>query len=283
MERKDTIMKITTTGLTVIGCFLSAILMVSSASANETAQNSVQGISQENNILDDRTEEINAYLSLYSGDDLVTQKKQTEALAWLGLTDVRVYDALEKRLKEIYTDSTTDRLINDSISWFMKGLSYSGNPKYKTTLAEIKESTEFFKHKKYAGQALDYLDLYADWNPIINAKDDWNPEESGKVNRYANMIRSEVLKLKEMAAKRIYGESIKNPYLLSVVEKELLLHCTDRDRSSRFGTTYGFMSKALGASGVPEYGETVKKVYDCAVNKKLKRLAKKHIKEFDLK
>ncbi|MGH1472138.1 MAG: hypothetical protein ACRBCS_13155 [Cellvibrionaceae bacterium] len=236
-----------------------------------------------NEFILDRSEEINQLLAIYRGDDLVAQKKQTESLAWSGITDVRVYDEIERLLIKTNEKSTVDRLKNDAISWFLKGLSYSGNAKYVNTIENVLDKTKNSKHRKYSKEALEYLPQYGEWNPIINSTESWNVNESGKVNRFANMIRSDVLRLKELAAKRTYGEKIHSAYLFDVIEKELLAHCADADRTSRFGTTYGFMSKALGASGDKKYAVTIQSVLDRAYNPKLKRLAKKHLREFDFK
>ncbi len=234
-------------------------------------------------IINDRSNEVDKLLKIYRGEDLVAQKKQTESLAWSGITDTRVYDEIERLLIKTNEKPTVDRIKNDATSWFLKGLAYSGNHKYLSTLQKVRDETKNYKHKKYANEALDFLPRYTEWNPIINSTSEWNVNQSGKINRFANMIRSDVPRLKELAAKRTYGEGIKSPYLLEVIEKELLAHCADKDKTSRFGTTYGFMSKALGASGDKKYAQTIRTVYDQAYNKKLKRLAKKHLTEFDLK
>jgi len=71
-----------------------------------------------------------------------------------GVTDVAVLDALEKDLLEIYNLYPRDKNKCDSISWMVKALGASVNPKYKPTIAQIANGAKNGAVEKWAKKTL---------------------------------------------------------------------------------------------------------------------------------
>lgn len=229
-----------------------------------------------------RDQEIKELLAVYQSGDLVAQKKQTEYLQWAGLVDESLYDQIGSNLLSIYQDIGDDRLKADAASWLAKGLAYSGNPKYLPILEQVKEGTDSRKLQKYVDEALVYLPRYRQWNSIINNSAHWDEDKSGVINRYMNMIRSDELHLNELAIKRIYNERVFDQTLLALIHRKLLAHYQDNDGSREFGTTYATMAKALAAVDKDKYRDTILTVSKGATNRRLRKLATRYIREFDI-
>ncbi|GAB1256510.1 hypothetical protein NBRC116494_10120 [Aurantivibrio plasticivorans] len=230
---------------------------------------------------EDRSAEIDAFVALYQDGDLLSQKRAIEPLAWRGITDERVYDEIEKKLLENY-QAAEEKLARDAVSWYIKGLGYSGNAKYITTLDTVRYETTDFKHRKYAKSAIKMISQYAEYNRIINDQSQWNSEESGDVNRFANMVRSHDLELKRLGVRRVITDDVKSDYLLEVINADVLANYQTEDKSKLFANTYAYMTKALAALGDGKYADTVRRVAEGGYSIRLRKYAKGYLDDYKL-
>jgi hypothetical protein len=155
----------------------------------------------------------------------------------------------------------------------MKALGASGQSKYLDTLQSFTSHSNS-KIAKYAEEGVNFIPQYAKWNPIISDSSQANTERSETINRYANMIRSEILELNILAAKRIYAEKIQDEYLYGLLSEKIIaghksVHKSDKTKIA----AYAWMMRASARTNVA----TAQKVLETATNKKLKKYAKQYI------
>ena len=195
-----------------------------------------------------------------------------EKLMWSGLSDSSLFDLLEQDLVSRAMTANGKKEITN-VAWLMKALGASGQSKYLDTLQS------FISHSngtiaKYAKEGINFIPQYAKWNPIISDSSQANTESSEIINRYANMIRSEILELNILAAKRIYAEKIQNEYLYGLLSEKIIaghksVHKNDKIKIA----AYAWMMRASVKTNVA----TAQKVLETATNKKLKKYAKQYI------
>jgi TolB-like protein len=91
---------------------------------------------------------------------------------------------------------------------------------------------------------------------------------------YIAKLRSPGLRDKVWAAKKIVRNKVKDPAVFAVVEEVLLEMYDKKTRDRHHVDTTAWLCKALGASGMPEYKETLKKISNSKINKKIRKYAK---------
>jgi hypothetical protein len=195
-------------------------------------------------------------------------------LMWSGLSDSSLFDLLEQDLvSRAKTANGEDGEEINNIAWLMKAIGASGQLRYLHTL-EIFASHPNDKIAKYAKESINFIPQYAKWNPIISDSSQANTERSEIINRYANMIRSEILELNILAAKRIYAEKIHNEYLYGLLSEKIIAgHKSVHKNEKTKIAAYAWMMRASVITNVA----TAQKVLETATNKKLKKYAKKYI------
>ncbi len=99
-------------------------------------------------------------------------------------------------------------------------------------------------------------------------------------NEYIKKLRSDNLKNKVWAAKKIMRVKLKDAQVLDVVEDELLKGFSQKTRNRRHIDTMAWLSKALGASALPKYRATLEKVAKNAPSRKLRGYAKKALANY---
>lgn len=195
-----------------------------------------------------------------------------EKLMWSGLSDSSLFDLLEQDLVSRAMTANGKEEINN-VAWLLKALGASGQSKYLGTLRKFILHSNG-KIAKYAKEGINFIPQYAKWNPIISDSSQANTERSEIINRYANMIRSEILELNMLAAKRIYAEQIQNEYLYGLLSEKIIaghksVHQSDKTKIA----AYAWMMRASARTNVA----TAQKVLETATNKKLKKYAKQYI------
>lgn len=194
-----------------------------------------------------------------------------EKLMWSGLSDSSLFDLLEQDLVSRAKTANGEEINN--IAWLMKAIGASGQSKYLDTLESF-ASHPNDKIAKYAKESINFIPQYAKWNPIISDSSQANTEGSEIINRYANMIRSDILELNILAAKRIYAEKIHNEYLYGLLSEKIIVgHKSVHKNEKTKIAAYAWMMRA----SVITNAATAQKVLETATNKKLKKYAKKYI------
>ena len=211
---------------------------------------------------EEKEKEIDELIKVFSKPFIMKQHVAAEKLAYLGHSDPRIFDVIEKQLLDSYLSLSDDYEI-DWASWLAKALGFSGNQKYGTTLRRLESFAPDEKLRKYAGIAQRYTYKYKTFNPIIMNFDNDKSEEtiSSEMNllplsllRYQNMLNSDMPELHKLAAKRIYFEGITDNRITRLVLFRIVNPAprTDKDtkkwlKKSLCDTCRGFGARALGS------------------------------------
>ena len=173
---------------------------------------------------EEKEKEIDELIKVFSKPFLMKQHVAAEKLAYLGHSDPRIFDLIEKQLLDSYLSLSDDYEI-DTASWLAKALGFSGNPKYLPTLRKLESVASDEKLRKYAAIAQRYTHKYKSFNPIILNFDKNDYEETSSyyyhlplsLLRYKNMLDSGIPELHKLAAKRIYFEGVTDNRITDLV------------------------------------------------------------------
>lgn len=227
---------------------------------------------------EDRSEDIQKYIAIFStSTDRVELIRAAEKLAIEGLSDPQLFDVVEKKLLGSYK-SAKERSDIELAAWLAKGLSFSGQEKYRATLQQVAKGTRTMGVVRHAEASMDRLSQYAKWNPIINDQSQPLAGKSGEINRLANMIRSNDKELQEVAARYIIVQSIRDTDLLTIVQQTVTPDLSKSWSSKEDIDGVAFMLKALALSGKPQFVATVQEAANNAFTYKVKTYAKGYLK-----
>ena len=146
-------------------------------------------------------EDVQRYVAVFQGDDAALHNKSVEELAWMGLSDPRLFDLIERRLLADHDRARNERAEKDRVARYFRALGFSGQPKYQPTLVRF---TSDAVYHRYATQALNDLPHYERWNPVISSRASFDPRLADDANRVRNMLRAQDLLLVRVGAKRAY-------------------------------------------------------------------------------
>lgn len=201
-------------------------------------------------------EDVQRYMAAL-GDTLINTDKVVDELAWKGISDTRVYDVIEERLLDEAPDARRrHRGDRSRIGHYLRGLGYSGQEKYVSTISKFRDDRAY---ARYAAQALVDVKYYARWNPIISSRATFDPQFSDDVNRIRNMLRSDDRLLQRLGAKSVYFRNGRDPVLLDLVAEQLLAgykQIPDKETAD----AVAWMVKTLGKSGDKKYVPVLKEV-----------------------
>jgi hypothetical protein len=214
-------------------------------------------------------EDVTKYTAIFNGD-AAWHNNAVESLAWMGISDTRLYDVIEQRLLKEAPIAKGNNDEKNRVARYIRALGFSGQDKYFTTISRLVADRVY---ERYAQQALKELPQYKNWNPIISNRATFDPKYSDDVNRVANMLRSNDLQLKKIGAKRVYFAH-KDDVLLDLLSKDMLriypIVTDDEDVD-----TAAWLVKALGSAKDPKYRAAIQEVASKARNTKIQQYAKK--------
>ncbi|MDF1576886.1 MAG: FlgO family outer membrane protein [Desulfurivibrionaceae bacterium] len=97
---------------------------------------------------------------------------------------------------------------------------------------------------------------------------------------YIAKLQSSNLKDKVWGAKKIIKDGVKDPAVLDVLEKLLLEIYNEKPRDRNHSDAVAWMVKALGASVLPQYKDTIQKIAKDAKNRKVRGYAIKTLRTY---
>lgn len=227
----------------------------------------------------DKSAEVDKYITMLNSASLKTRVDAAKYITRSGLTDSRLFNFVEEKLLSGYNIDTMNSDHIDEMSWMCKALASSGSTNYTPTLEKIIETTKSSKLKKYAQQSLSLLPEYAKKNQMMNDKTNHDPNLSPEVNKYINMLQSDIITLKRDAAKAIYRGDFAEKPLFDTVRDELLKEYKNTSMNDRNHIdALAWMCKALASSGMVEYRQTLTEVIEKSSSMKLQKYAKQSLK-----
>src|SRR6266850_6505698 len=216
------------------------------------------------------------YIQIFSGEKKL-HSDAADTFSWMGLSDTRLFDIVEKRLLEDANASRDNRNERNRVARYIRSLGFSGQTKYEPT---IKKFLGDAGYDRFARVALQDLPDYNKWNPIISNRSSFDPKFSDNVNRVANMLRSDDLLLLRVSAKRVYFES-KEDVLLELLAQQLRANYARRDLNDRErADSVAWLAKALGSSRNDKYTPLLQEVAEKADARAVRGHAKEALAKY---
>jgi len=198
------------------------------------------------------------YIQIFSGDKKL-HSDAADTLSWMGLSDTRLFDIIERRLLEDADAAQSERNERNRVVGYIRSLGFSGQSKYEPTIRKFIGNPQY-QYYRFAELALADLPNYNRWNPVISNRSTFDPKLSDDVNRVANMLRSDDLLLLRVGARRVYLES-KEDILLELLAQQLRANYARSDLSDRQRIdSVAWMAKALGSSRNEKYTALLREV-----------------------
>lgn len=97
---------------------------------------------------------------------------------------------------------------------------------------------------------------------------------------YIGKLQSDNLRDKLWGAKKIIRNQVTDPVVLDVLEQQVLEMYDINTHDRHHVDTVSWMIKALGASALPQYRETIQRIASGAANKKIRGYAKKTLRAY---
>ena len=221
-------------------------------------------------------DDVQRYIQIFSGGKSL-HSDAADTFSWMGLSDTRLFDIVEKRLLEDANASRDNRNERNRVARYIRSLGFSGQTKYEPT---IKKFLGDAGYDRFARVALQDLADYNKWNPIISNRSSFDPKLSDNVNRVANMLRSDDLLLQRVGAKRIYFDS-KDDILLELLAQKLRTNYARTDLNDRErGDSVAWQAKALGSSKNDKYVPLLQEVGEKAVAQPVAKHAKEALAKY---
>lgn len=172
---------------------------------------------------------MNHYIAIFNGTDARSQNESVESFAWKGLSDPRLFDVIEKRVLAEHAEARNNRDDKNRVARYIRALGFSGQEKYRGTIQSFLQDSVY---QRYAQDALENLETYREWNPVISNRATFNPKLSDDANRVINMLRADDMMLKRVGAKRVFFGQ-REPEVMEVLAQQLDAHRDNYERKHK--------------------------------------------------
>lgn len=218
-------------------------------------------------------EDVQLYIGYFNGD-IRLHSEPADTLSYMGLSDTRLFDIIEKRAVEDSRTSRNDRVERNRVARYIRGLGFSGQPKYLATIERFLGDPEY---ARFAKVALEDQPLYQKWNPIISNRATFDARYSDDANRVMNMLRADDLLLNRLGAKRVYF-GIRDEAVTDILAKQLRANYSVDKQQYRDSLTW--MVKALGYTRNEKYRPLIEEIAMSAPDKRVREHATKALGYF---
>jgi len=215
-------------------------------------------------------DEIARYQRVFNADRAL-HSPALDALAYVGVSDTRVFDRIEALLLEDANVFRGQRDEKNRVARYIRALGFSGQPKYVPTIQRFVDDKVY---ERYAKAALEDLPNYQRWNPIIANRASFDPKLSDDANRVMNMLKSNDLILKRIAAKRIYFAQTE-PVLLQTLANDLRAVYPTVNHGENPVDAVAWMVKAIGNAKQEAYRPLLQEVLNSAPSDKVRSYARR--------
>jgi hypothetical protein len=221
-------------------------------------------------------DDVQNLVKVFSGDK-GQHIQAVRSLAWMGVSDPRVYDVVEQRLKADAEAARDDRREQDRVAHYLRALGFSGNDKYLPTLKGFEDDVVYGRSVR---NALKEFPQYQKWNPLISSRATFfDAKQSDDVNRVMNMLAADDIQLKGLGARRIRHGPHHDQPLLDRLEKEArTLYPKAKDFDVETQDAIGWMILALGSSRNPKYVPLLEEALNGTTERKIRNGAASGLK-----
>ncbi|MFT7561329.1 MAG: hypothetical protein ACI93R_003255 [Flavobacteriales bacterium] len=139
-----------------------------------------------------------------------------------GHSNSELFELINNSLMDEYSSRSNE--ISELNSWRVKALAFSGEEKYRKTIAEVVNNSKSRKVKRYAKQSLAILSDYTRWNPVIvNGLSSYEGQLLDS-KRIENMLTAKDYRLKRFGAMRVIDRHVHDTeiieFVVSLVERD---------------------------------------------------------------
>lgn len=198
-------------------------------------------------------EDVVRYVGIFNGNASL-HSDAADTFVWMGLSDTRIFDVIEKRLLADAAAGRIDKVEKNRVARYIRSLGFSGQSKYIPTINQFVTDNVY---ERYAKTALVELPQYQKWNPIIANRSTFDPKLSDDTNRVINMLRADDFLLKRIAAKRVFYKH-QEPETLETLAKELRASYAKATQDN--ADAIAWMAKALGHTRSEKYRPLLQEV-----------------------
>ena len=218
-------------------------------------------------------EQIAHYLEVLDNGSYAAKTTMLERLQWSGLSDPRLYDQIESRLLADYQKEDLNKNDYAVMSHQARALSYSGNEKYRKSLKMVMKQAANKRVAKHARKALSQLKDFSRWQKLIEQSSANASAKEVEVASYMRMLNVDDVFVQRLAARAIYHEEQNDPDLLALTADKLKAIYAQEGLDKQEQDTAAWLCKALGQSGIAEYGQLLTRVADETPYKKIRKYA----------
>ncbi|MBV1788278.1 hypothetical protein KQ940_09440 [Marinobacterium sp. D7] len=221
-------------------------------------------------------ERIASYVSQLGGNNHEQQQQMLSRLQWSGLSDPALFDVIEQGLLEQY--QADDRTLTGLMSHYARALGYSGNDKYRQTLALVSEQASDSKLRSHAKRALSDLTRFSEWWSLLPGQPTPEPGQSIEVATYMQMLNTNNVFVQRLAARAIFHEHIADAGLLKrsaeLIEEKYL----DGGMDGETEDTIAWLCKAIGQNAATRYRDFLAQVAEKTPSRKIAKYAGSYVR-----
>ncbi len=195
-------------------------------------------------------------------------------LQFSGITDTKLFDLLEDRLKKTVPTDGSKLALNDAYELII-ALASSGNKKYIPALQKIVDDSSSYRKVEYkAKQAINLIPKYNEINKKLSNRSLYSKALSDEENRLVIMLKSDEYGLMGIAAQLINDKRLFYYRLMDELAVALEKHYKKDIDNATYAEAMGHMVKTLATSTDKKYAQLVTDVAYGAANDKVKGYGK---------
>jgi len=201
------------------------------------------------------------------------QKEQIlERLQWSTLSDPKLFDTFEKDLLKHYQEKYLAGDLADLLAYEVRAIGYSGNAKYKPTLALLAKESENSSLKRYAKKAQNDLPTFIAVQNALEKVSVDKPNMASELVNYMKLLETDDSYSQRLAARAIYHEQQNNPELIKLVATKLKNVYMKSALDGLGQDSAAWLCKVLKQQG--GYDTLLNEVAENTPHRKIKRYAK---------
>lgn len=219
-------------------------------------------------------ERIDHYLNILNSGHSASQETMLSRLKWSGLSDPRLFDEIERRLLQHYQGP--DMSLMGLMAHHVRALGYSGNKKYRSTITKVYEDGAHGRLRKHAKKALRDLNLYSNWNRLVQNSSLDTSGKSVEVGTYLKMLHADDVYVNRLAARAMFDEKLTDKDLIDAAAKKLRGMYMQEGLKAQEQDTAAWLCKAIAISKDAEHETLLREVGQDSPYKKIRKYARKY-------
>lgn len=228
----------------------------------------------------DTDQEIDRYLTDLQADDRSVMMEAIYRIGASGLSDTRLFDAVEQQLIATHSESLEspkDKAIAEEVGHLMRALASSGKQKYSATFSKLLDEGRTRSIRNRAKSSIEKLSWYASRNATMQNMAKHVEGQSIWTTRFINLLTSPDPVMQRYGAEELNRFGSADDATISVIAQQLdagLAALPDADKTQQ--NIIAWYCRLLGKYAKAEYGEKLTTISeDSSIPKKIRRHARK--------